>query len=102
MSGRFAPDDEVAAWREDGWVLLEGLVDADEIDAAARRPAIRVPDAGEVPRRSRARTGRPGAAIADLRRGYPEMPTTGPAFRPEQHRFRGEFPFYGSGLLNPL
>ncbi|MDQ1511683.1 MAG: hypothetical protein QOG50_3527, partial [Actinomycetota bacterium] len=27
MGGRNASDDEVAAWREDGWVLLEGLVD---------------------------------------------------------------------------
>ncbi len=34
MAGRFARDDEVAAWKEDGWVVLEGLVSTDEIDAA--------------------------------------------------------------------
>ena len=30
------------------------------------------------------------------------MPATGPAFRPEQHRWGREFPFYGSGRLNRL
>ena len=101
MSGRFARDDEVAAWREDGWVLLEGLVDADEIDAAAEdlRYVFPLPEKFHAdPERYRP----PGRTDADLRRGYPEMPTTGPAFRPEQHRFRGEFPFYGSGLLTRL
>ena len=28
----------------------------------------------------------PGRTDADLRRGYPEMPATGPAFRPEPAR----------------
>jgi hypothetical protein len=30
-----AGDDDVAAWHDDGWVLIEGLVPVDEIDAAA-------------------------------------------------------------------
>ena len=34
MSARFARDGEITAWREDGWVLLDGLVGTDEIDAA--------------------------------------------------------------------
>ena len=34
MSSRLARDDEVAAWERDGWVLLDGLVGTDEIDAA--------------------------------------------------------------------
>src|SRR5262249_40195004 len=36
MSGRRARDDEVAAWREEGWALIEGLVDTAEIDSAVR------------------------------------------------------------------
>ena len=34
MGERRARDDEVARWREHGWVLLEGLVPGQEIDAA--------------------------------------------------------------------
>ena len=52
MTGRLAGDDEVATWRDDGWVLLDGLVGADEIDAAIAGPPVRVPDGREVPRRS--------------------------------------------------
>jgi len=101
MGGRRARDDEVAAWREDGWVLLEGLVDAAEIDSAARdlRYVFPKPEdffADPVAHRP------PGRSDEELRRGYPEMPATGPAFRPEQHRFRGEYPFYGSGELTRL
>ena len=77
MSGRFARDDEVAAWREDGWVLLEDLVDADEIDAAAAdlRYVFPLPEKFHAdPERYRP----PGRSDADLRRGYPEMPDNGP------------------------
>ena len=101
MGGRFAGDEEVAAWQEDGWVLLEGLVDVEEIDAAATDLRYVFPS----PEKFHADPGKhrpPGRSDADLRRGYPEMPATGPAFRPEQHRFRGEFPFYGSGALSRL
>src|ERR1044072_9205558 len=35
VTGRFARDDEVEAWQRDGWVLLDGLVDAEAIDTAA-------------------------------------------------------------------
>jgi hypothetical protein len=34
MSARFARDEEITAWREDGWVLLYSLIGTDEIDAA--------------------------------------------------------------------
>ena|SRR5215813_2762394 len=34
MSAHFARDEEVTAWREDGWVLLDGLIGTDEIDDA--------------------------------------------------------------------
>jgi hypothetical protein len=101
MAGRTARDDEVAAWREDGWVLLDGLIDPDEIDRAAADLQYVFPEPEKFfsdPAKYRP----PGRSDAELRRGYPEMPTTGPAFRPEQHRFRGEFPFYGSGELTRL
>ena len=34
MSARLARDEEITAWHEDGWVLIEGLVGTDEIDDA--------------------------------------------------------------------
>jgi hypothetical protein len=101
MTGRFARDDEVATWHRDGWVLLEGLVGTDTIDAA-------VEDLWNVfprPERFHADPARhipPGRETAQLRRGYPEMPEHGPAFRPEQHRWGREFPFWGSGALDRL
>jgi hypothetical protein len=101
MTGRYARDDEVAAWREDGWVLLEGLVATDDIDAATPDLKYVFPAPAKFhadPERYRP----PGRSTAELRRGYPELPATGPAFRPEQHRFAAEFPFYGSGLLSRL
>ena len=36
MSGsRVASDGELATWRDEGWVLLEGLIGTEEIDAAS-------------------------------------------------------------------
>jgi Phytanoyl-CoA dioxygenase (PhyH) len=101
MSGRFARDDEVAAWRDDGWVVLEGLVGTDAIDAAMDDVWRLLPR----PERFHADPARytpPGKETAQLRRGYPEMPEHGPAFRPEQHRWGREFPFWGSGALDRL
>ena len=34
MTGRLATDEEIKTWHEDGWVLLDGLVATDVIDAA--------------------------------------------------------------------
>jgi hypothetical protein len=101
MDGRFARDGEVAAWREDGWALVEGLVGTETIDSAIAdlRYVFPAPEKFHAdPERYRP----PGRSTKELRRGYPEMPATGPAFRPEQHRFRAEFPFYGSGELSRL
>ncbi|MDQ1519950.1 MAG: hypothetical protein QOI55_1023 [Actinomycetota bacterium] len=101
MTARLARDDEVATWRRDGWVLLEGLVGTEEIDAATvdLREVFPAPDAyhadpeGETERW----LGRPRAP-----REIFTWPATGPGFRPEQHRWRSEFPFSGSGALNRL
>ena len=98
---RIARDDEIDAWWENGWVVLEGLVDTDTIDAA-------MPDLWHVfPKPDKfhedpARYIPAGKSTQELRRGYPELPEHGPSFRPEQHRWGHEFPFMGTGALNRL
>ena len=98
---RIARDDEIETWLENGWVVLPGLVDTDTIDEA-------LPDLWRVfPKPEKfhddpARYIPAGKTDADLRRGYPELPAHGPAFRPEQHRWGREFPFMGGGALNRL
>jgi len=82
-------------------VLLDGLVDTDTIDAALEDVWNVLPR----PEKFHADPDRhtpAGKETARLRRGYPEMPEHGPAFRPEQHRWGREFPFWGSGALNRL
>jgi hypothetical protein len=101
MSGRRAREDEVAAWHEDGWVLLDGLIPTDEIDAAAVDLREAFPTAEEYHADPAATTqkwlGQPPAP----RKGY-VWPPTGPGFRPEQHHWAGVFPFPGTGALNRL
>ena len=78
---RLASDDEVTTWQEDGWVLLEGLVGTDEIDAATAELGTTFPDAGGVPRRSRRREARVArsSSCSDPRsssgRARPRLPT---------------------------
>jgi hypothetical protein len=82
-------------------VLVEGLVPVAEIDAAAD-------DLWELfPTPERYHADPQGAADDWLGRPPPSReawtwPPDGPGFRPEQHRWRGEFPFPGSGALNRL
>ncbi len=98
MGARRARDDEVARWREHGWVLLEGLVPTEEIDAAMDDLYLLFPRAeeyhadpeGETERR----LGRP-APVEEF-----PWPADGPGFRHDQHRWQGAFPFPGSGALN--
>ena len=101
MSTRRARDDEVAAWQDDGWVLLEGLIATDEIDAAAADLVEMYPtpdafhaDPEGVTERWK---GRPPASRDPF-----VWPPDGPGFRPEQHRWNYEFPWPGSGALNRL
>ena len=35
VTSRLATDAEVTTWQEEGWILIEGLVGAEEIDAVA-------------------------------------------------------------------
>ena len=99
--GRRIRDDDVEAWTERGFVLIEGLVGTDEIDAAA-------PDLCEVFPTAAQYHADP-AGESDKWRGRPSTPRPvyvwppdGPGFRPEQHLWRAEFPFSGSGRLNRL
>ncbi|HMD45258.1 MAG TPA: hypothetical protein VKG43_03805 [Acidimicrobiales bacterium] len=97
MGGRTAGDDEVAAWQQGGWVLLEGLIDADEIDAAADELAEVFPSPKEYhadPAGTRARwLGQPPPSHELW-----VWPPDGPGFRPEQHRWHALFPLPGQRL----
>ena len=85
-----------------GWVLIEGLVPTDDIDAAIADLARHVPDA------PRSTTPTPTASASagsgtppDRPEGF-VWPDEGPGFRPEQHIWQAQFPFPGSGALNRL
>ena len=101
MSGRLALDEEVARWHDDGWVLLDALVGNDDIDAVLHDYHFLFPTA-ETYFADPEKYVPPGKSTEQLRRGYPAIPSTGPFFRPEQHRWGAEFPFYGDGMLNRL
>jgi hypothetical protein len=98
---RRATDAEVTTWREEGWVLLEGLVGADEIDALSEDLRTLFPSPGElhadpegVTERWLGRPKPPDEAFV--------WPDEGPGFRPAQQRWGATFPFPGSGALNRL
>jgi hypothetical protein len=92
-----ADDSHVAAWHDKGWVLIEGLVPTDEIDAATRDLGEIFPGAEEYhvdPEGVRARRlGHPAEPEAVY-----TWPETGPGFRPEQHRWQALFPFSVAAL----
>jgi len=101
MGSRRASDAEVTTWREEGWVLLEGLVDTAEIDAAADDLLQLFPGNEEF--------HADPEGVTDRRRGRPlapkeafTWPDDGPGFRPEQQRWSALFPFAGTGVLNRL
>jgi len=102
MGGRRATDEEVQRWRDHGWVLIEGLVGSDEIDAV-REDLHRVfPTAAQYhadpERETVRRLGHPPPPGDDVF----VWPDEGPGFRPEQHIWQGLFPFPGGGALNRL
>ena len=101
MGSRLATDDEVKRWQTDGWVLLEGLISTDEIDAAATDLGKTFPSNDEYQADPEGVTekwkGRPALAEGDF-----VWPEEGPGFRPEQHLWSQAFPFPGEGSLNRL
>jgi hypothetical protein len=101
MGARLARDDEVTTWQEDGWVVLEGLVGTDEIDAAFPELAEVFPTAEQYHADPEGETerwlGRPPKS-----RDLFVWPPDGPGFRPEQHRWSERFPLAGADRLNRL
>ena len=94
-------DAEVTTWREQGWVLLEGLVGTDEVDAASEDLGRTFPSCEEY--------HADPEGVTERRRGRPVKPTEdyvwpedGPGFRPDQQQWMAAFPFEGSGVLNRL
>ena len=101
MTSRRATDEEVRSWQTEGWVLLEGIVDADEIDAARADLHRLYPTNEEFHADPEGETER--------RRGHPVLaeeefvwPENGPGFRSAQGLWSDPFPFPGSGVLNRL
>ena len=101
MPSRRATDVEVTTWREDGWVLLDGLVGSDEIDALAEDLQEIFPSADDL-------HGDP-EGVTERWQGHPKepeevfvWPDDGPGFRPAQQRWAAIFPFPGTGALNRI
>jgi hypothetical protein len=101
MASRLATDEEVEAWRTDGWVLIEGLISTDEIDAAAD-------DLNKIFPTNEDYQADPEGVTAKWK-GHPlkvqeafVWPEDGPGFRPEQQNWSAKFPFPGQGFLNRL
>jgi len=99
--GRLATDAEVTTWHAEGWVLLDGLVGADEIDSVTADLRLLFPSAEEYhadpDRVTEAHKGHPKKPEEDF-----VWPADGPGFRADQQRWMGAFPFAGSGALNRL
>jgi hypothetical protein len=99
MTSRLATDDEVASWREHGWVVLDALIDVDEIDVAAADLPTLFPTPADY-------HADPLGTIRTWKGVEPEpggwrWPDDGPGFRPDQHRWHADFPF-SSAALNRL
>jgi len=99
--GRRASDAEVTTWRDEGWVLLNGLVGTDEVDAATADLRLAFPSSEEY--------HADPDGVTEARQGHPKKPAEsfawpadGPGFRADQQRWMGTFPFAGSGALNRL
>ncbi len=102
MNWRRARDGEVRAWEHDGWVLLDGLIGTGEIDAAAADLAHIFPSPEEYHADPDGVRERWLGVPPEPRAAQYVWPEKGPGFRPEQHRWRHEFPMPGSGALNRL
>jgi hypothetical protein len=101
MGGRQATDEEVERWQDDGWVLIEGLVGTDEIDAARDDLFEIFPTAEQYHADPAGETRRRLGQPPDHDDGF-VWPDEGPGFRDDQHLWQGLFPFPGTGALNRL
>ncbi len=98
---RVATDDEIRTWRDEGWVLLEGIVGTVEIDAALGDLALVFPTEEDYHRDPEAVTARWKGHPAEEKELF-VWPDHGPGFRPDQQRWGATFPFPGDGLLSRL
>jgi len=101
VSSRLATDAEVTTWHEEGWVLLEGLVGTDEVDAVSEDLGLLFPSPEEY--------HKDPEGVTERWLGHPPAPKEvfvwpdeGVGFRPAQQCWMGTFPFPGSGALNRL
>ena len=101
MTSQLATDAQVETWQEHGWVLLDGLIGTDEIDAAREDLELLFPSAEEY--------HADPEGVTERRQGRPVRPQEeylwpdhGPGFRADQQRWGATFPFPGSGRLNRL
>ncbi len=101
MTSRLATDGEVDTWREHGWVLLDGLVGTEDIDAAAEDVHRAFPTSEEYHADPAGVTRQRLGHRSDPEEEY-VWPAEGPGFRGEQHRWMAAFPFPGTGALNRL
>lgn len=93
-----ATDAHVRQWQEEGWVLIPGLVPADEIDAALDDlwRVVPRPEDFHAQGRGALEVGREGTTAPT------DVDPDALAFRREQFLGRVYFPFPGSGALNRL
>ena len=101
MASRLATDTEVETWRDHGWVLLEGLVGAEEIDDVADDLHRLFPTAEEYHADPEGVTRKWKGSLPDVEEDL-FWGGDGPGFRHEQHRWMAPFPFPGSGTLSRL
>ena len=99
-TSRKATDAEVDTWRKNGWVLLDGLVGTEEIDALAEDLGRLFPAADDLHADPDGVTeqwlGRP----VKPKEAY-VWPDEGPGFRPDQQRWSAVFPFPGHRSAEP-
>jgi hypothetical protein len=101
VTSRIATDAEVSQWHEEGWVLLEGLVGTDDIDAASDDLHEVFPSPEEYHADPQGVTECRLGHRADAKETF-VWPEEGVGFRTAQQRWAAVFPFPGSGALNRL
>jgi hypothetical protein len=101
MTSRLATDEEIDTWRREGWIVLDGLVGTDEIDAASEDLHLLFPSGPEYHADPAGATDRWRGSVVQGEDEFP-WPEEGAGFRSEQHQWAGAFPFAGSGALNGL
>jgi hypothetical protein len=101
VTSRIATDAEVTRWHNEGWVLVEGLVATDQIDAVAADLGEVFPSPEEYHADPQGVTERWLGRPADPKETF-IWPDEGVGFRSAQQRWSATFPFPGSGALNRL